>query len=180
MSEIQVRAARSTDEATVLNLVRAEMEAQAVADPRFRLRPDAQARYAVYLRERMRELDSAVFVAEMEGRIVGTATASIRVQGAFFEVRRFGYVSDLVVEPGSRRRGVGQALWRRATLWFRGLGVTVARLHVAARSEAALGFWQSLGAEPYLLESWVDLPGPGDGPEQSSPAAAAESTGGEE
>ena len=137
MSEIQVRAARPADESSVLELVRTEMEIQADGDPRFRLRPDAPNRYALYLRKRMEENDSTVFVAEIDGRVVGTATASIRIQEAFFEVRRFGYVSDLVVDPGARRCGVGRALWRRATLWFRGLGVSVVRLHIAAQSEAS-------------------------------------------
>jgi GNAT superfamily N-acetyltransferase len=158
MSEIIVRAARNTDEPAVLELVGAEMKAQADADPRFRLRPDALNRYAVYLRNRMREIDSAVFIAELDGKLVGTATGSIRVQEAFFETRRFGYVSDLVVDARRRRAGIGRALWTRVQMWFRGLGVTVVRLHIAARSEEANAFWQAQGAAPFLLESWVDLP----------------------
>lgn len=175
MSEIIVRAARTTDEAAVLDLVRAEMGAQAAADPRFRLRGDAINRYAVYLRNRMREIDSAVFVAEIGGKIVGTATGSIRVQEAFFETRRFGYVSDLVVDGAQRRSGVGKALWERVRLWFRGLGVTVVRLHIAAKSEEAAAFWRSQGAAPFLLESWIDLPeGPGAAPAGRQKDVAAE------
>ncbi|MBZ0269313.1 GNAT family N-acetyltransferase [bacterium] len=158
MSEIIVRAAKSTDETAVLELVGAEMKAQADADPRFRLRPDAVNRYAVYLRNRMREIDSAVFVALVDGKVVGTATGSIRVQEAFFETRRFGYVSDLVVDASRRRAGIGSALWKRVQLWFRGLGVTVVRLHIAAKSAEANGFWGAQGAAPFLLESWIDLP----------------------
>jgi GNAT superfamily N-acetyltransferase len=158
MSEIIVRAAVTSDEAAVLELVGAEMAAQAAADPRFRLRPDAIDRYAVYLRNRMREIDSAVFIAKVDGKVVGTATGSIRVQEAFFETRRFGYVSDLVVDAARRRSGIGSALWQRVQLWFRGLGVTVIRLHIAARSQEANAFWRAQGAAPFLLESWVDLP----------------------
>jgi len=175
MSEITVRAARAADEADVLELVRLEMEAHQSVDGRFRLRPDAAARYAVYLRDRLREIDSAVFVAEMDGKVVGTATGSIRVQEAFFETRRFGYVSDLVVAPSARRRGVGRELWRRLVLWFRGLGVSVARLHVASRSEAAQAFWKSVGAEPFLVEAWIDLPEAGvAGAGAGAPAGAGE------
>jgi len=172
MSEIIVRAAKSTDEAAVLELVGAEMKAQADTDPRFRLRPDAVNRYAVYLRNRMREIDSAVFVAVVDGKVVGTATGSIRVQDAFFETRRFGYVSDLVVDASRRRSGIGSALWKRVQLWFRGLGVAVVRLHIAAKSEEANAFWDAQGAAPFLLESWIDLP-------EAPPAETAAARGAE-
>lgn len=175
MSEIKVRAAKATDEADVLELVRLEMEAHQSVDERFRLRPDAASRYAVYLQNRLREIDSAVFVAVIDGRIVGTATGSIRVQEAFFETRRFGYVSDLVVASSARRHGVGRALWNRLALWFRGLGVSVARLHVAARSEEAQAFWSRIGAKPFLVESWIDLSETGAVPPRAtSPAASGE------
>jgi GNAT superfamily N-acetyltransferase len=159
MSEFLVRAAKPTDEPEIVELARQEMQQHARSDPRFRLRADAASRYAVYLHDRLREIDSSVFVAEgPDSRILGAAIGSIRIQEAFFETRRFGYVSDLVVASDVRRLGVGTALWGRVGLWFRGLGVSVVRLHIAARSEAATGFWKSIGAEPFLIEGWIDLP----------------------
>ena len=174
MSEVVVRAAKPTDEPSVLELVQAELNAHQDADPRFRLRPDAPARYALYLHDRLREIDSAVFVAELDGEVIGAAIGSIRIQEAFFEPRRSGYVSDLVVHAGHRRAGVGRALWDRVALWFRGLGVGVVRLHVASKGAAAQAFWQSVGAEPFLVESWIDLPVP-DG----AKPAAGNTRGGE-
>ena len=150
MSDFIVRAAKPTDESAVLALVQVEMNAHQGLDPRFRLRPDAASRYALYLHERLREIDSSVFVAEANGEVIGAAIGSIRIHDAFFEPRRFGYVSDLVVEPSRRREGVGRALWDRVALWFRGLGVSVVRLHVAAHGGASQEFWKSVGAEPFL------------------------------
>ena len=158
MSGFLVRAARAADEAAVLALAREEMSAHEKIDPRFLLRPDAMTRYALYLRDRMREIDSAVFVAEEEGKVIGVVIGSIRVQNSFFESRRYGYVSDLVVDPAARRRGVGRALWERVVLWFRSLDVSVARLHIATRSSDARSFWRSAGAEDFLAEAWIDLP----------------------
>ncbi len=159
MSDFLIRAAKPTDEPEIVELAKQEMLQHARSDPRFRLREDASSRYAVYLHKRLREIDSSVFVAEGPGaEILGAAIGSIRIQEAFFETRRFGYVSDLVVLPDARRRGVGTALWNRVSLWFRGLGVSVVRLHIASRSEAAQGFWKKIGAEPFLVEGWIDLP----------------------
>jgi GNAT superfamily N-acetyltransferase len=158
MSEFAVRAANASDEAAVLELAAAEMRAQEERDARFALRPEAAARYALYLRDRIRDIDSAVFVAESGGRVVGSVVASVRTQESFFVQRRFGYVSDLMVEPGTRRQGCGRALWERSRLWFRGLGIGAVRLHVAVSSPEARAFWKSLGAEDFLCEAWIDLP----------------------
>ena len=157
MSDVKVRAARMADEAEILALVREEMKAHERADPRFKLRADAGDRYAVYLRDRMRDLDSTVFVAELDGRIAGLGIGSIRKQETFFEVGRFGYVSDLVVAPALRRHGIGRVLFERISLWLRGLGIEVVRLHVATRSDSARAFWKSLGADEFLAEAWIDL-----------------------
>jgi len=157
MSELEIRAARPADEPMILDLMDQEMKAQEALDPCFRLRPDAGDRYALYLRNRMRDIDSSVFVAVVAGKVLGVVVGSLRSQETLFELRRFGYVSDLVVAPEVRRRGVGRRLYERTALWFRGLGIRVIRLHVATGSPPARAFWQALGARDFLLESCLEL-----------------------
>lgn len=159
MTNVDVRAVRMSDEAEILAMVREEMSALERIDPRFKLRPDAMGRYATYLRERMRELDSAVFVAEHEGRVVGLGIASTRGQVTFFEPVRTGYISDLLVDPAVRRKRIGTLLLDRMTKWFRGLGLEVVRLHVASCNEDARRFWRARGASDFLVESWIDITG---------------------
>jgi len=173
MTEARIRAAKMADEEALLELAQQEMKAQEARDPRFRLREDAKDRYALYLRGRMRDLDSSLFAAEADGAVVGMAIGTVRKQDSFFEVRRFGYVSDLVVAPGVRRRGIGRQLYERVALWFRGMGIEVVRLHVAVRSPDAREFWRSLGAEEFLAEAWIDLEQPGAVPSASAGAEAA-------
>lgn len=177
MSSFTIRAAKSSDEAAILAMAKAEMSAQEQLDGRFRLRSDAMIRYAIYLRDRMKEIDSAVFVAEETGTVVGVVIGSIRVQDAFFETRRYGYVSDLMVVPAARRRGTGRALWERVALWLKSLGIGIVRLHIAANSPEARGFWRSVGAEDFLTEAWVDLPAATSVIASRAPAAAGEGGG---
>jgi GNAT superfamily N-acetyltransferase len=170
VSEIVVRAAKMSDEAGILGLARQEMAALEKMDPRFRLRPDSEGRYATYLRERSRDTDTGVFVAEENGRLIGLAIASIRSQNSFFEPSRYGYISDLLVLESERRRGIGTILFRRVIKWFRGQGITVARLHVASCNEAARSFWSSVGAGDYMVERWIDLS------EETQPSAESSET----
>jgi GNAT superfamily N-acetyltransferase len=157
MSEVVVRAARMSDESGILALARQEMAALQTMDPRFRLRPDSEGRYATYLRERSRDHEGVVFVAEDNGRVIGLGVASIRSQSSFFEPSRYGYISDLLVLESERRRGIGSLLFRRMVKWFRGLGIGVVRLHVASCNEPARAFWARAGADDYLVESWIDI-----------------------
>ena len=157
MNEIEVRPAKTADESAILALAKIEMEAHVHLDERFRLREDAARRYAIYLRDRMRDIDSSVFVAADAGRVVGLAIGTVRKVDSFFESQRFGYVSDLMVASAARRRGVGRALYERVAAWFRSLGIETARLHVAVQSDEARAFWKSVGAKDFLVEAWIDL-----------------------
>ncbi len=179
MTNITVRAVKMSDEAEILTLVRAEMSALERIDPRFKLRPDAMGRYATYLRERMREVDTAMFVAEREGRIVGLGIGSTRGQVTFFEPVRTGYISDLLVEPTMRRQGIGTLLYDRITKWFRGLGLEVVRLHVASCNEDARRFWRARGASDFLVESWIDISGNGIGTAPVAESGSASTSTGE-
>jgi ribosomal protein S18 acetylase RimI-like enzyme len=176
MTNVVVRAIKMSDEPEILALVRDEMTRLESMDHRFRLRPDAMARYATYLRERMREVDSAVFIAERDGRVVGLGIASTRSQSTFFEPSRTGYISDLLVEPSSRRQGIGTLVLERITKWFRGLGLDVVRLHVASCNTEAREFWRARGAADFLVETWIDLSSiqrrssAGDGRAEAAPA----------
>ncbi len=175
MTDAVVRSVKMSDEAEILTLVQAEMAALASMDARFKLRPDAMSRYATYLRERMREVDSALFVAERDGRVVGLGVASTRGQATFFEPARTGYISDLLVEPSCRRRGIGTMLLERMTKWFRGMGLEVVRLHVASCNESAREFWRARGASDFLVESWIVIGHSERAPASSDGRAAAAS-----
>jgi ribosomal protein S18 acetylase RimI-like enzyme len=61
----------------------------------------------------------------------------------------YTYVSDLVVRPGWRRRGVGRALMRRADGFARRHGTGALRVNVLARNAGAWRFYRRAGFADY-------------------------------
>lgn len=86
------------------------------------------------------------FVAESEGRLVGTVIAG-------YDGYR-GWVYHLAVHPDDRRRGIGGDLMHAAERALRALGCPKVNLQVRAGNEAILRFYESLG---YDVEERISM-----------------------
>ena len=81
--------------------------------------------------------DGVVFVAEVEGKIVGSAS----VRGT--SVAELG----MSVAPGWRGKGIGSALLKACIEWARQVGAHKVSLQVWPHNEAALGLYRKFGFE---------------------------------
>jgi aminoglycoside 6'-N-acetyltransferase I len=73
--------------------------------------------------ERVSTLPSAVFVAELDGRVVGFVETGLRSHADGCDPHwPVGYLEGWYVAPGSRMHGIGGALVRAAEDWARGQG----------------------------------------------------------
>jgi GNAT superfamily N-acetyltransferase len=100
-------------------------------------RPESwdDARAADALVAAIRSEDSAVLVAERDGRLVGVCTAYLDLDSVRFGLRC--WVEDLAVDSGSRSQGVGGALLEEARRWAHAAGATHLELDTAeARTDA--------------------------------------------
>lgn len=154
----RVRAARMKDAEAIVALWRVMMDAHRQLDPRFRLRRDAENLFREDLRQRITDPLYCVRVAEAEGRVVGYAIGTERQNPPVLDVRRVGYIHEICVEPGLRRRGVGRALVEALLEWTRGRGLGVVLLRAADRNLHSLAFWRSLGWDAWTQEMWLELP----------------------
>ena len=94
--------------------------------------------YVEYMFARNAELDGAVFVAEEEGDVVGFICVWARVPPEDpSEEHPAAHVSDLVVLPRFRRRGIGRALLARGEAYARERGAERLRIGVLARNQDA-------------------------------------------
>ena len=79
-------------------------------------------------------------VAEVDNRIVGCVFGG-------HDGRR-GYLYHLVVEPASRRLGVGRALVFGALEGLAAVGIEKTHIDVFTDNADAIGFWKRVGWEP--------------------------------
>jgi GNAT superfamily N-acetyltransferase len=109
------------------------------------LRPDAPSRAEELFRAQLLSPNDAMFVAQVEGRLIGILRCSDTAVSPLLFPERYCYVSSVYVRPAERRSGVLRALLAAADNWCAERGIDEMRLHntmesVAAQVWGALGF----------------------------------------
>jgi GNAT superfamily N-acetyltransferase len=103
--------------------------------------------------------DHPIWVAELDGEVVGVAAASVQ---RHFSGQADCYLGELMVDAGIEGRGIGRALMRRVEHWARTRGVDAVTLDTGAANQRARAFFAGLG----YVEEQVQLTRP-IGPEPS-------------
>ena len=96
-----------------------------------------------YLKALRRYEHAAVFVAEMDGQVVGRLSVSRDQHPASRHVADLG----LMVAADRRGQGIGRGLLEAAVDWARAAGVTKLELHVFPWNEPALRLYERFGFE---------------------------------
>lgn len=91
--------------------------------------------------------DIALFVAELDGRVVGQIVARIETvpENTPLVPRRFAKVHDLVVIPEARAQGIGRALVHAVEEWSAARGMASIELTVWEFNGAARRLYEQLG-----------------------------------
>lgn len=140
-----VRRAESRDLDRLAALWSALAEHHAPLDPLFRLRGDAASGIRALLARQLRDADSALFVWDQDGDLLGFCSVhALRAPPVFEETER-AEIGDLGVRSDRRRRGVGRALAQSALAWAAGRGLSRVEVRVAAANVEGQGFWRALG-----------------------------------
>jgi GNAT superfamily N-acetyltransferase len=104
--------------------------------------------------EKARANQGKVYVAEAGGKPIGWTVAYLEEQQIFVEehLRKFGYISELYVEPAWHGSGVGQALIAAAEAHLKSTGVKYALIGVLAGNDRAEAAYKKAGYSPYALD----------------------------
>lgn len=158
--DVRVRPGTKDDMPAMLRLWREMMGFHAMVEPRFRpaCSPAGEQAWERFLNESIwGNEDWGVFVAEVDGQLVGQIMGVLRDRVPVFEPERFGYVTDIVVDPTVRRSGIGQALFGALRTWLRERGVSHVELQVAYNNLVSQAFWRAMGCTDYMGTLWCDL-----------------------
>jgi ribosomal protein S18 acetylase RimI-like enzyme len=113
-------------------------------------KPDGPARKQMYILSLISDEDTGLFVAEVEGQIVGLVNVLARDAPSIslFVPRRLAIIDNLAVSRGFRRTGIGRALMQEAERWAAVRGASAVELNVYEFNRGAIAFYQALGYEP--------------------------------
>lgn len=149
-ARVGVARARGADAPAVAALWRALLEAHAAIDPAFGLRPGAAAALEAATARLLDDRDAGLWVWREGGRALGFCAARVeRAPQPLAETAR-AEITELWVEAGARRRGVGRALAEAAAAWTRERGAQRLEVRASARNRGAQAFWRALGFADFV------------------------------
>ncbi len=103
---------------------------------------------------RLAAIDTAVLVAERDGRAIGCLTTSI--MPVLHRPKPVGRISMMVVEESARGQGIGAALVRAAEAWLKQQGCGLVEVTSNLKRTEAHGFYEKLGYERTSLRFAID------------------------
>ena len=118
----------------------------------------AEAYHKVIL-ERCAKRAGRIFVVEVDRVVVGFAAVLGRVapEAPDEEQATYAYVSDLVVLPSCRGKGLGRKLLERAEAFARSSGVRILQIGVLARNESAARLYRDFGFGDFRIQMTTRL-----------------------
>jgi len=118
---------------------------------------DPEGGYAWFLGTQLAHDDVAVLVAEQEGRVLGYAYADVEPL-SWKDLRdTCGFLHDLVVAPGDRGQGVGEALLSAVVVWLRAKGLPRVVLLTAEQNAVAQRLFARRGFRRTMVEMTLEL-----------------------
>ena len=128
-------------------------------DRRRFLEPDehAAAGYGRYLVSQLDNKDSVIFVAELDGDVIGYCWCVIEPL-SWKELRdEAGFISDLALDPRARRQGAGTKLVEAAVSWFRERKLARVMLWTSTKNDPARRLFERAGFRSTMTEMTLDL-----------------------
>ncbi len=111
----------------------------------FRLKKSSVSLAKKYLIKLLRARNGQVFVADMDGKIVGYAEVTIKKLPAIYVHDREAHVGVIFVDGLHRRKGIGTRLLKETERWAKGRGVFSLALTVFEKNKPALSAYKKFG-----------------------------------
>jgi ribosomal protein S18 acetylase RimI-like enzyme len=147
MSAYKIRVACPSDLDAVFAIFSQADKLHRAAHPEIFQKADDPADIRDFLLTGIKSDDAAVFVADLNGTIIGAIIAWVRQTPdiPMLVPRRYVSVDNLIVDEQYQHQGVGQALMEQIHAWTRSLGLKNVHLTVWDFNQGALAFYEKLG-----------------------------------
>lgn len=109
-------------------------------------------RYLEYLREDLAARNSVVFFAVEKNKPVGIITGRIYSALPIKARKKKGYISNLYILPGHRKKGTAMKLTRELLEWFRKKKIKDVHLGVFSKNSPAQKLFAKLGFKNYIID----------------------------
>lgn len=112
------------------------------------------------MREAILEETKDIFLADLDGKIVGFACVwecETKAEENYLVPGKFAYLSDLVLLPESRGRGIGGALLDACKNWAGQRGISRMKLDSLCKNEVANHLYEREGFRPVVQTMWAKL-----------------------
>ena len=160
MSGIALRTAEPSDRDALVRLIRTlNVYEAAITGDRLVTQAAAETYYAALI-ERVAKQEGRVLVAESDRRAIGMLGLIVQEDQVFVreDVRRHGYVCDLVVDEEWRGKGIGRLLLAEAERCTREKGLKRLVIGVMAGNVGAERLYAELGFSVYAKAMMKALP----------------------
>jgi len=105
----------------------------------------------------MRPENGLVLVALDNRKVVGYSLSEVREPSPGMKQQRWGYIDQLAVTAGYRRKGVGQKMFVEILAWLKSKGVNRVELEVTAQNAIGYAFWRKHGFQDYMHRLYLEI-----------------------
>ncbi|MGB0646889.1 MAG: GNAT family N-acetyltransferase [Bradymonadia bacterium] len=155
---MNIREYRPTDLTAILRLWRALMDHhRPIHHALYRVHGTAMETYERWLLRRIKEDQAQVWIADIDGQVVGYVMTMMGYRSPVYSVNNVGMICDLIVDSNTRRMGVGRTLVSHAVLAMLSKGVETVQVNYDHQNEEAVAFWSAMGFAPRLIEAYRHL-----------------------
>ncbi|NCD68824.1 GNAT family N-acetyltransferase [Mucilaginibacter agri] len=153
MDNLNIRQASLSDLDTLLTFQQGVVNAERPFDST--IKPGNIIYYDIA--ELINSADTGIFVAELEGEVIGCGYAQIRNAKVYLKHNQYIHLGFMYVLPDYRGQGVNSKIIDALGQWSLDRGITEIRLEVYAENASALKAYEKAGFSPHMLEMRMEL-----------------------
>jgi GNAT superfamily N-acetyltransferase len=117
----------------------------------YRYKKNCVSLYRKYLMGRLHSRNAAVFIAELDGEIIGHVMTSIKKVPPVYLVDKEGYVDEIFVKEGQRGKGIAGLLLGAAEGWCMKKKLQKMSVGLNVKNTQALAAYKKFGFSDYHL-----------------------------